>query len=189
MEVVMFSIYLSIWIVYLILYYYFYPRNPNGNDSWMYYGYLFLSNILLFGGFLLIMFYSPLKKKYDDEIESDKENYLKYKEDVETIYADQLKDTWVTATNSKNVYFVIGFMILLFFPFLYYLVYLISNSYPYIAVVIENVWSILFTISNFIIFVSTIVWMILFGFNIWILLLGILPAIYIIFKIIRFILN
>jgi hypothetical protein len=51
----------------------------------MYYGFLFLSNILLFGGFLLIMFYSPLKKKYDKEIESDKENYLKYKEDVETI--------------------------------------------------------------------------------------------------------
>jgi hypothetical protein len=91
MEVVMFSIYLTIWIVYLILYYYFYPRNPN-ESSWMYYGFLFLSNILLFGGFLLIMFYSPLKKKYDKEIKAFDSSLNNVSTIYITIFDDEIKE-------------------------------------------------------------------------------------------------
>lgn len=191
MEVVMFSIYLSLWIIYILVYFYLYPRNPslNRSISWISYSLFFLINILFFAGFLLLIFYSPIKKKYDDEIESAKEDYLKYKEDVETIYADQLKGNWVTATNTENKYYVIGFMIMLLFPFLYYLVYLVNNQLPYIAHLIENMRYTMLTISCGIVFASTVWWMILFGFNIWILLLGIPPAIFIFSRIAFLILN
>jgi len=129
-DIIMLCIYLTLWFIlvglgYLFLYM---MRSRHTLSVTMLDTHrivMIILNLLFVAGLFLVIFYSPVKTEYDKDIQSAQEQYLKYKKDVEEVYADQLKTTWMNAMNGKNKYFIIVFMVLCYLPVPYYLVYLL----------------------------------------------------------------
>jgi hypothetical protein len=132
-DIIMLCIYLTLWFIlvglgYLFLYM---VRSRHTLSVTMLDAHrivMIILNLLFITGLFLVIFYSPVKTEYDKDIQSAQDQYLKYKKDVEDVYADQLKTTWMNAMNGKNKYFIIVFMVLCYLPVPYYLVYLLYHN-------------------------------------------------------------
>jgi hypothetical protein len=146
-----------------------------------------LFNLFAICGLLLIIFYNPLKNKYDDNIASALKSYLNFKkDDSSNPFSDQLKSSLVSALNGKNKYFVLGFMIFLYIPFFLYLIYLINTQLPSLPNIITAMGSVLYGIVPVGILVLSIVRMVTNGFNIWWLIACIVSFLFVLQYVMRF---
>lgn len=174
MDSVVLTFYIMLWVIYILIAIYF--RNWFRNSMLT----IFI-NLIVICGLLLIIFYNPIKKKFDSDIETAQKGYLKYvKQDFDSrdVFSDYIKSTMTTALNNKNEYYVIAFMILLYIPFIYYIVHLINNPNPTIDGVITFYAPVAFILVTIGLLIFSIVWFVNYGFNIWILILGVLSLLF-----------
>ena len=132
-DIIMLCIYLTLWFIlvglgYLFLYMAGGQQTLSATFRDTHRIVMIILNLLFITGLFLVIFYSPVKTEYDKDIQAAQEQYLKYKKDVEEVYEDQLKTTWINAMNGKNKYFIIVFMVLCYLPVPYYLVYLLYHD-------------------------------------------------------------
>jgi len=175
MDATMLIVYIMLWVIYILLAIYFQTWiNPSMVTIFI--------NLIVICGLLLIIFYNPMKKNFDSDIESAQKGYSKYvQQELVTgshIFSDHMKTTFTTALNKKNEYFVLAFMLFLYLPFLYYLAHLINNQHPTIADAIVLHASTAFTRVSLGLLIFVIVWFFIYGFNIWILILGLILSLF-----------
>ncbi len=170
MDVVALTFYMMLWVIYILIAIYF--RNWFQNSILT-----IIINLIVFIGLMLLIFYNPIKTNLDSNIKSSQKGYLSYVQDTEDVISDHLKSKFTNALNKKNEYFVIVFMILLYVPVIYYVVHLINNR-DTISDAILFYTPLAFTLVSIGLLIFVIVWFVNYGFNIWILILGILSLLF-----------
>lgn len=170
MDVVALTFYMMLWVIYILIAIYF--RNWFQNSLLT-----IIINLIVFIGLMLLIFYNPIKTNLDSNIKSSQKGYLSYVQDTEDVISDHLKSKFTNALNKKNEYFVIVFMILLYAPVIYYVVHLINNI-DTISDAILFYTPLAFTLVSIGLLIFVIVWFVNYGFNIWILILGILSLLF-----------
>ena len=90
--------------------------------------YIILLSVLGLFIFLFIVYYVPLKKKYDETISNAQQTYLDNKDVIDEVYVSQLKDAWANDVSGRNLYFLLMFAVFCYTPVLYYIFYLLYHD-------------------------------------------------------------
>jgi hypothetical protein len=104
--------------------------------------YFMLLQVLIFTGFLLLIFLNPQLQSLNKSIENSKKQYDKMKNDTDKMKNDIdkmkndtdkigneiFKQPWLDAISSRNRYYIFAFLTLGFLPFLYLLCFIYSSS-------------------------------------------------------------
>ena len=90
--------------------------------------YIILLSVLGLFIFLFIVYYVPLKKKYDETISTAQQTYLDNKDVIDEVYVSQLKDAWTNDVSGRNLYYLLMFAVFCYTPVLYYIFYLLYHD-------------------------------------------------------------
>jgi hypothetical protein len=183
MKVVDIFMIMGIVISFLMLCVFMYLSNlfPNANQDFtdaynlrMWVG--LLLTLIIFLGLVFVMSYNAIKQQYDKDVSDSKQDYLKNKDKIDKMYSDQLLNNWVNASNSRNKYFIIMFVILFYLPVPYYIIYLLyhpSNQTPLDDMMDHHMTPIALLAFAFMTFFTILIYTILYGISWWILLTSI----------------
>ena len=84
--------------------------------------YIFLLSI-----YITFVLFNSVKKGYDEEIFDMKQKFKKYEKKIDELYATQLKSMWTDTMKERNKYFIFCSLLFTFFPFFYFLFYLLTQ--------------------------------------------------------------
>jgi MFS family permease len=90
--------------------------------------YIILLTVIFLVCFLFMVYFIPLKKRYDESIENAKQTYLENKDKIDEVYVNQLKTTWASDVSSRNLYFILMFVVFCYIPVLCYVFYLLYHD-------------------------------------------------------------
>ena len=107
----------SVWLVAFVVFQIVYM-------AW----YIILLSVLGLFIFLFIVYYVPLKKKYDETISNAQQTYLDNKDVIDEVYVSQLKDAWANDVSGRNLYYLLMFAVFCYTPVLYYIFYLLYHD-------------------------------------------------------------
>ena len=86
--------------------------------------YMIILSIVALVAYLFIVYFIPLKKKYDTSISNAKQTYLANKDMIDQVYVSQLKTTWDNDVTGRNMYLILMLSIFCYLPVIYYVFYL-----------------------------------------------------------------
>jgi hypothetical protein len=107
----------SVWLAAFIIFQIF-------SMAW----YIIVLSVLSLFVFLFVVYYVPLKKKYDETISTAQQTYLDNKDVLDEVYVSQLKDAWTSDVSERNLYYLLTFAGFCYMPLLYYLFYLLYHD-------------------------------------------------------------
>jgi hypothetical protein len=167
--------YLAITIVFIVLWVIGFGIMYKFGMDWI--SILFMT--LLVAGIYAICLFSPFRSEINQEVETSKKNYNKYKNSVETFYSDQFKATWTNAMNDSNKYYFIILISLIYLPVPVYIIYLWRH-----ALIPESITEITLalTLLSASVLFTTLFYIFAFGLNVWYILIpGLISLLFVLY--------